>query len=41
MAIKQTDSSKKVVFGRRVVGRHKKSYGPKQEKPKKYLGQGR
>lgn len=38
---KQTDNSKKIVFGQKVTGRHAKSYGPKQERPKKYRGQGR
>lgn len=38
---KVTESNKKVVFGQKVVGRHKKSYGPKEERPKKYKGQGR
>ena len=41
MAIKQTDNSKKIVFGQKVTGRHKKSYGPKEQKPKKYNSQGR
>lgn len=35
------DNSKKVVFGQKVTGRHTKSYGPKQERPKKYRGQGK
>jgi hypothetical protein len=38
---KSGDNSKKVVFGSKVTGKHNKSYGPKQEKPKKYRGQGR
>lgn len=38
---KVTESNKKIVFGQKVTGRHSKSYGPKQEKPKKYKGQGR
>jgi len=38
---KAIDNSKKIVFGQKVVGRHSKSYGPKQERPKKYKGQGR
>ena len=33
--------SKKITFGSKVVGRHKKSYGPKEQKPKKYRAQGR
>ena len=35
------DSSKKVIFGQKVSGRHTKSYGPKQKRPKQYKGQGR
>lgn len=31
----------KVSFGKKSVGKHKKNYGPKEEKPKKYRGQGR
>jgi hypothetical protein len=38
---KAAGSSQKVSFGKRGHGKHKKSYGPKQEKPKKYRGQGR
>lgn len=38
---KLINDSKKVVFGAKRVGTHTKSYGPKQEKPKKYKGQGR
>ncbi len=36
-------SSQKVSFGkkRQGPGSGKKSYGPKEEKPKKYRGQGR
>lgn len=37
---KQT-SSAKVTFGVKRKGKAKKSYGPKQEKPKAYRGQGR
>lgn len=37
---KQT-SSQKVTFGTKRKGKSKKSYGPKDEKPKKYRGQGR
>ncbi len=38
---KSAGSSQKVSFGKRSQGKAKKSYGPKEEKPKKYRGQGR
>ncbi len=40
---KGSSSSQKVSFGKRRTGPEsgKKSYGPKEEKPKKYRGQGR
>lgn len=38
---KATTSSVKTTFGKRREGEHKKSYGPKANKPKKYKGQGR
>ena len=41
MAKIKADSSKKIVFGSKVSGRHKKSYGPKEQRPKKYRAQGR
>lgn len=31
----------KTTFGKRREGKHKKSYGPKDNKPKKYKGQGK
>jgi hypothetical protein len=32
----------KVTFGKnKGKGKHKKKYGPKDQKPKKYVGQGR
>ena len=31
----------KISFGKRRTGVAKKKYGPKEEKPKKYKGQGR
>jgi hypothetical protein len=34
-------STQKVSFGKRGVGKAKKSYGPREQKPKKYRGQGR
>jgi len=33
--------STKVSFGKKKVGKLKKHYGPKEEKPKSYRGQGR
>jgi hypothetical protein len=36
-----SSSSIKVTFGKKTVGKLKKKYGPKEEKPKKYRGQGR
>jgi len=33
--------NKKITFGKRRVGKAKKSYGKYEEKPKKYRGQGR
>ena len=38
---KSASSSQKVQFGKRKSGKLKKSYGPKEEKPKKYRGQGK
>jgi hypothetical protein len=38
---KSAGSSNKVSFGKRVTGKAKKSYGPKEQKPKRYKGQGR
>ena len=38
---KGTVSSAKVVFGKKSTGSIKKKYGPKEEKPKSYRGQGR
>ena len=31
----------KLTFGKRKEGKAKKSYGPTQQKPKRYRGQGR
>jgi hypothetical protein len=31
----------KMSFGQKGSGKHKKKYGPKEQKPKKYVGQGR
>jgi hypothetical protein len=43
MAKKGTSStgSLKVTFGKKTGGKIKKKFGPKEEKPKKYRGQGR
>lgn len=38
---KTASSSNKVSFGKRKSGKYKKSYGPKDQKPKKYIGQGK
>jgi len=34
-------SPSKINFGKKTVGKLKKKYGPKEERPKKYKGQGR
>lgn len=39
--IAKQSNSQKVTFGTKRKGKAKKSYGPKNEKPKKYRGQGR
>ena len=41
MAKTKSTNSNKVTFGKRRTGKLKKSYGPKQKKPKAYRGQGR
>ena len=38
---KNAGSNNKVSFGKRKSGKAKKSYGPKDQKPKRYAGQGR
>lgn len=38
---KSSDASRKISFGKKGTGKMKKSYGPKEQKPKKYRGQGR
>lgn len=38
---KSSTASQKISFGKRKKGRLKKSYGPKEQRPKKYRGQGR
>lgn len=37
---KSSSSSLKVTFGKKKVGKAKKSFGPKTERPKRYRGQG-
>ena len=34
-------NSQKVSFSKKVTGKARKSYGPKDQKPKRYRGQGR
>lgn len=43
MAKKKTTSTgdSKITFGKKSTGKSKKNYGPKEQKPKKYRGQGR
>ena len=36
-----SSSSIKVNFGKKTIGKLKKKFGPKEERPKKYRGQGR
>jgi hypothetical protein len=39
---KTTSNGQKITFGKKVIkGKSKKKFGPKEEKPKKYKGQGR
>lgn len=38
---KSSGNSFKTTFGKRKKGKSKKKYGPKENKPKKYRGQGR
>ena len=38
---KSSTGSQKVSFGKRRTGKSKKSYGPKEQKPKAYRGQGK
>ena len=39
--VKTSSVSTKVSFGKKGKGKAKKKYGPKQQKPKAYRGQGR
>jgi hypothetical protein len=38
---KANAKSGKITFGSKKYGKSKKRFGPKQQKPKKYRGQGR
>ena len=38
---KSSATQGKLSFGKKTVGKLKKKFGPKEEKPKKYRGQGR
>ena len=38
---KAAGSANKVSFGKKTTGKAKKGYGPKEQKPKRYRGQGR
>jgi hypothetical protein len=38
---KSSGGNTKVSFGKKVTGKARKSYGPKDQKPKRYRGQGR
>lgn len=39
--VKASGNSQKVCFGKKRTGKIKKKYGPQEEKPKRYRGQGR
>ena len=42
MATKKSGTgANKISFGKKRRGKAKKSYGPKAQKPKRYMGQGR
>ena len=41
MAKSKSTNSNKVIFGKRKGGKARKSYGPKDQKPKQYKGQGK
>ena len=38
---KSSEVSRKISFGKKGTGKHKRRFGPKEQKPKKYRGQGR
>jgi hypothetical protein len=39
--VKVSTGSIKQTFGKKKSGKHKSKFGPKEEKPKSYKGQGR
>lgn len=39
--LKSSTVSMKLSFGKKSIGKYKKKYGPKEQKPKSYRGQGR
>jgi hypothetical protein len=39
--VSTSSTSRKITFGKKLVGKLKKKFGPKQQRPKKYRGQGR
>jgi hypothetical protein len=39
--VSTSSASNKVTFGKKTVGKLKKKFGPKEERPKKYRGQGK
>jgi len=39
--ISTSSGSNKVTFGKKTTGKLKKKFGPKEERPKKYRGQGK
>jgi hypothetical protein len=41
MAKGKSQSNNKISFGKRKSGKSQKSWGPKDQKPKRYRGQGR
>jgi hypothetical protein len=41
MAKQSSSTSSKVNFGKKRIGKLKKKFGPKEQKPKQYRGQGR
>ena len=38
---KSANTAQKLSFGKKSTGKAKKNFGPKEEKPKRYTGQGR
>jgi hypothetical protein len=39
--LSSSSPSNKVTFGKKITGKLKKKFGPKEERPKKYRGQGK